>query len=57
MAYGVVGLIFVVEMAVTFWDSGYIEGLNKKADKYKEAAITEADANTITPGDVYDRNE
>lgn len=57
MAYGVVGLIFVVEMAVTFWDSGYIEGLNKKADKYKEAAITEADANTITPGDIYDRND
>lgn len=56
VVYIVFGLLFLLEMGGLFWNSGYVKGLNKRADQYKQAAIIEQDANTITAGDIYDRN-
>lgn len=47
-------LAFLAIVAALFWNSAVIEGLNPKADAYKEQAIAEADAKTVAPGDIYD---
>lgn len=52
-----VSLFMVILMVVMFWNSAIIESLNPKATTYKEQAIASADANTIAPGDIYDRND
>ncbi|WP_158097678.1 penicillin-binding transpeptidase domain-containing protein [Tyzzerella sp. An114] len=54
--YFVLGLIMIMEIGVLYINSGVVTGINKKADKYKIAAITEADINTIAAGDIFDRN-
>lgn len=55
-AYVAFGAILLAEMWVLYYNSGSVPGLNKKADKYKTAAVTQADLNTISAGDMYDRN-
>lgn len=50
-------VVFLVEMIAVFMNSGYVEGVNENADSFKQAAIAEADSNTIAAGNIYDRNQ
>lgn len=54
--YLLLAFILIGETGGVYWNSGYVKGLNQKSDKYKEAAVAEADARTIAAGDIYDRN-
>lgn len=46
----------IVLMGVLFWNSAVVESINDKATMYKNQAIEVADAGTIAPGDIFDRN-
>ena len=50
------GMSFVILFCTLFYKSACVEGLNPSADFYRKAAIATADARTVTPGNIYDRN-
>ena len=54
-AYITISAVLLIEMWMLYYNSGSTAGLNPKADQYRQAAITEADLNTIAAGDIYDR--
>ncbi len=48
--------MLLIEIIALFYNSGCLPGLNAKADEYRQDAITQCNADTISPGNVYDRN-
>lgn len=54
--YAVLLFFLTGEMAALFWNSGCVKGMNARADAYREAAVKEADAVTVSAGSVFDRN-
>ncbi|MBE5954873.1 MAG: hypothetical protein E7253_00300 [Lachnospiraceae bacterium] len=55
--YLVFGILFLLFIAVMFYRSGVVKGLNRNADRLREQTIKERDAVTITAGNVYDSKE
>ncbi len=55
--YLAMGLSFVILFCTLFYKSACVEGVNPTADMYRRAAIATADSRTVTPGNVYDRNQ
>lgn len=56
IVYTVIGMVILCELAVLFYQSGIVRGLNTRADKLKAYATISRDDATILPGDLYDRN-
>lgn len=52
-----IAVLFVTEIGALYLNSGYQEGLNKRADLYKKVAVLEVDVATIAAGDILDRNQ
>lgn len=54
--YFMIGGIFILFMAVMFYRSAVVEGVNKEADALKEKTTKQADVRSIVAGDIYDRD-
>ena len=54
-AYIGISAVLLIEMWMLYYNSGSTTGLNPKADQYRQAAIAEADLNTIAARDIFDR--
>ena len=52
----VLGMFLIGQIVWLFYNSGIISGMNGRADNLKIYAKAIRDDETITPGDIYDRN-
>lgn len=54
--FSVLGIVFFLEMCMTFYNSGTVSGVSAAADQYKQEAITDYNIRTIAAGTIYDCN-